>query len=247
MLARPSRRGSQGGKRGSIQFLQPRESIGELITDIHRMSIQNADSESVEEQCSSDEDYTILSGITKPASNSDGNTTDSPVPPPNSPTSLQVVRGGANHCPSPLLLHHTLPPALPGCMASRTGTSEENTTCTSPEFQQKLPTLQPVSSPSRLHQEPVLILPRDSAVPEMDYFIILHSHPPPGVCQKFLCDNTDEVNLLYHCWLYPDVPCDPSVVFSRQLEMGIFQPHGVAPVHQDLQDAGVAFHHLQPR
>ena len=72
-----------------------------------------------------------------------------------------------------------------------------------------------------------------------------HTHPPPGLCQKF--ENTNEVNLLFHCWLYPNVPCEPAVVCSQHLEMGIFQPRGVAPVHQDLQDAGIAFHHLQPR
>ena len=131
-----------------------------------------------------------------------------------------------------------------------TQTKKTRLVYTSPEFQQKLLTLQPSIAEADItlqSQEPVMLLPRHCAVPEMDYFIILHTHPPPGLCQKFLCENTNEVNLLFHCWLYPNVPCEPAVVCSQQLEMGIFQPRGVAPVHQDLQDAGIAFYHLQPR
>ena len=245
VIAKPRRKGS-GVKWASDQ------SIGELITDINHMSIQKTDSESADELYSSEEDFTILSGVTKPACNSDGSTTTSPVPPPNSPTSLQVMKGGANRCPS-LLLYNVLPTALqqiPHHTASHSNTDEENTTCTSPEFQQKLLTLQPSIAEADItlqSQEPVMLLPRHCAVPEMDYFIIIHTHPPPGLCQKFLCENTNEVNLLFHCWLYPNVPCEPAVVCSQQLEMGIFQPRGVAPVHQDLQDAGIAFYHLQPR
>ena len=105
--------------------------IGELITDINHMSIQKTDSESANELYSSEEDFTILSGVTKPACNSDGSTTTSPVPPPNSPTSLQVMKGGANRCPSPLL-YNVLPTALqqiPHHTTGHSNTDEENTTC----------------------------------------------------------------------------------------------------------------------
>jgi len=34
---------------------------------------------------------------------------------------------------------------------------------------------------------------------------------------------------------------------SDWLEMGVFQPLGVQPVHLDLQDAGVTFYFLDPR
>ena len=243
--------GPKNEKRPSAQSL---ESMGELISDIHRLSLKMVESDP-EEGYSSDEDYTVLSGVTRPAGGGGNSDSDavSPVPPPNSPTSLQVLRGGANRSPSPLL-HKVLPSALRQ-IPQYTGTSadEENTTCTSPEFRQKLSTLQPMSellgvtaTPGDV-RDPFLIFGKDCPIPEMDYYIIVHTYPPPGVCQKFLCGNTDEVNLLYHCWLYPDVPCHPEVVCSQSLSMGVFQPCGVAPVHQDLQDAGVAFHHLQPR
>ena len=85
------------------------------------------------------------------------------------------------------------------------------------------------------------------AVPHMDLFVTIHTSPPSGLCQKFLCDNTDEINLLYHCWLFPEASCDPHVTLTEQLEMGVFEPHGVRPVHMDLQDAGAPFHVLDKR
>ena len=85
------------------------------------------------------------------------------------------------------------------------------------------------------------------SIPNMDLFIIVHSYPKPGLCQKFLCDNANEVNLMYHCWLYPDVPFDPQVVLTDQVAMGIFSPQGVRPVHLDLVDAGIPFQFLDHR
>ena len=87
-----------------------------------------------------------------------------------------------------------------------------------------------------------------TALPSMDYYIIIHSLTPPTPCQKFLCSNSNEVNLAYHCWLYPFMPVDPSLSVSEQVEMGVFEPSaGVVPVHQDLQDAGIAFNCVEPR
>jgi hypothetical protein len=237
-----------GPKRGGPPQLQQQESLGELISDIHRLSIQRMESES--EDCySSEDDYTVLSGVAKPAgSTSDGSIPTSPMPPPNSPTSLQVMRAGIVRSPSPLL-HTVLPSALREIPRYSSSSEEENTTCTSPEFQQRLSSHSMATALSLTPhtQDPILFLPRDGPVPEMDYYIILHTHPPPGLCQKFFCNNTNEVNLIYHCWLFPDVPFEPEIVCSEQLEMGVFQPRGVVPVHQDLKDAGVAFSQLQPR
>lgn len=72
------------------------------------------------------------------------------------------------------------------------------------------------------------------------YFII-HTQPISSPCQKFLCNNTNEVNLVYHCWLFRDAPYDLEKNFTDQLNMGVFEPSGVRPVHQDLQDSGVEF------
>ena len=262
VIAKPRKTGTGGGrgsgtsgtKREMRPCLQSQQSVGGLISDIHRLSLKRVDSDP-EECYSSEEDYTVLSGVTKPAVGVGGSDGDavSPVPPPNSPTSLQVMKGGANRSPSPLL-HKALPSALRQIpQYAGSSVEEENITCTSPEFRQKLSTLLPTCEPVGDSagpgdtQDTLLFFGRDYPVPEMDYYIIVHTHPPPGMCQKFLCGNTDEVNLLYHCWLYPDVPCHPEVVCSQPLPMGVFQPCGVVPVHQDLQDAGVAFHHLQPR
>ena len=81
----------------------------------------------------------------------------------------------------------------------------------------------------------------------LDYYIVIHSYPPPSECQKFLCSNTDEINLIFHCWLYKDMPYDPSIHVVENLEMGVFQPDGVSPVHLDLVDSGVPFFYLEPR
>lgn len=84
-------------------------------------------------------------------------------------------------------------------------------------------------------------------VPYMDVYVLIHSCPPRGVCHKFLCHNTDEINLVYHCWLFGDVFCDPSVTVSSQLAVGVFDPSGVQPVHLDLQDGGAPFHCIDNR
>lgn len=80
-----------------------------------------------------------------------------------------------------------------------------------------------------------------------DFFIVLHPFPPPSPCQKFLCDNMDEINLVYHCWMYPDAPYSEDYTHTEQLPMGVFEADGVKPVHQDLKDAGVAFGSLEER
>lgn len=81
----------------------------------------------------------------------------------------------------------------------------------------------------------------------MEMYIVFHPKPPESPCQKFLCENLDEVNLMYHCWLFPDVEQGSEVAVSEELMMGVFEAQGVKPVHQDLKDAGVTFGGLDPR
>eukprot|EP00731_Ephydatia_muelleri_P020474 Em0013g201a len=69
----------------------------------------------------------------------------------------------------------------------------------------------------------------------------------PGIDPKFLCYKDNEVNLMYHFWLFPDAPLDGGCVRQEVLEMGVFQPLGVTPVHQNLRDGGVAFHYMEHR
>lgn len=85
------------------------------------------------------------------------------------------------------------------------------------------------------------------AVPNMDVYVLIHSCPPRGECHKFLCHNTDEINLVYHCWLFGEVSCDPSLTVSSQLAVGVFDPSDVKPVHLDLQDGGAPFHCIDNR
>ena len=85
------------------------------------------------------------------------------------------------------------------------------------------------------------------SVPGMDYYVMVHPSPPPGVCQKFLCNNYNEVNVLYHSWLFGDVAYDPSITLLESVSMGLFDTVGIAPVHLDLKDAGIAFGYLEER
>ena len=75
----------------------------------------------------------------------------------------------------------------------------------------------------------------------IDLYFIIHTQPIPGLCQKFVCDNMDEINLVFHCWLFQEAPYDLEETFIDQLDMGIFEPHGVKPVHLDLVDSGIEF------
>ena len=121
----------------------------------------------------------------------------------------------------------------------------------------KMPSFQTISSPILEDTEtdactegpmPIpLIHPDFHVIPKLDYYVIIHSHPPPGLCQKFLCNNTNEINLLFHCWLYKEIPIDPTLSVSEQVCMGLFEPEGVFPIHLDLQDGGVPFYYLESR
>ena len=82
---------------------------------------------------------------------------------------------------------------------------------------------------------------KDNFDQTVDCYFIIHTQPMPGLCQKFLCDNMDEINLVFHCWLFQEAPYDLEETFIDQLDMGIFEPHGVKPVHQDLLDSGIEF------
>lgn len=81
----------------------------------------------------------------------------------------------------------------------------------------------------------------------VDFYYIIHTQPVPGLCQKFLCNNMDEINLVFHCWLFQEAPFDPEETFIDELEMGVFEPQGVRPIHQDLLDSGIEFGATSPR
>ena len=83
--------------------------------------------------------------------------------------------------------------------------------------------------------------------PTTEIYITFHPMPPPNPCQKFLCNNTDEMNLMYHCWFFPNAQQDSEDSVTDELMMGVFEACGVQPVHQNLKDAGVTFGRLEKR
>lgn len=200
--------------------LGPDDSVKVLISNIGRMSIAEAEAES--EALSdegSDEECTILSAITKtpPVANADS-----------------CKDGSVSSAPLPSPATPTEPAigsttkGMQYGMEASSLTNDILLTSNSPAVTTGF------SNPC-------------SVVPGMDCYVVVHTRPPPGLCQKFLCSNRNEINILYHCWLFPDIPYDRSITRSEMLAMGVFEPAGVQSVHQELQDAGVPFHYLDQR
>ncbi len=262
-LAKPKPRtvtGELKERSGRSTFLQPPPSVGvnTLISDIGRMSIAEGNSESDGERYESDQDeeYTILTAVTKRA--------PTPVSPcsvnkPGNGGTADHVKGGCDYSSDdmgksfsrkPRSNMLSVPqPSVPVLTVNgrliHDRTEEGKKIISNPEAKGNLP-----SQPG-MHTEPEIepATSNDLCQPlsDIDLFIIVHTHPVPGVCQKFLCNNTNEVNLMYHCWLFPEMPFDPSITVSETLEVGVFDPEGIQPVHLDLDDAGVAFHYLDRR
>jgi hypothetical protein len=82
---------------------------------------------------------------------------------------------------------------------------------------------------------------------KMEFFVLGHTAPTPQECQKFMCSNWNEVNMVYHAWLFSTAPFTQDTTLSEQVEMGVFEARGIQPVHQDLKDAGISFETLSPR
>ena len=216
-------------------------SVNSLASTMERMSIAEAQSESGTECDTTDEEYIVLSPVTKKPPQLEGEVIASEF------DCTENTRG-----------FQSLPATLNG-----TSVEADHLTNSYMEINAHRHRPRAHTFDMNMHGRHLLSsqsedgaychTPRQTAygnyrsVPEMDLFVIIHTHSPPGVCQKFLCNNTDEVNLMYHCWLFPDLPFDPKVTRSDWLEVGVFQPYGVQPVHLDLQDAGVAFYFLDPR
>eukprot|EP01102_Stenamoeba_stenopodia_P012189 TRINITY_DN3814_c0_g1_i1.p1 TRINITY_DN3814_c0_g1~~TRINITY_DN3814_c0_g1_i1.p1 ORF type:complete len:320 (+),score=55.70 TRINITY_DN3814_c0_g1_i1:99-1058(+) len=82
---------------------------------------------------------------------------------------------------------------------------------------------------------------RTEMIPE-DFMIVVHAHPELSVCQHFLCDERDEINIMPHPWLFgtrngfefgtSDIQ---DVVF-----MGVYDPKGVREAHQTLGDEEIS-------
>mmetsp|Transcript_18122 Transcript_18122/g.28373 ORF Transcript_18122/g.28373 Transcript_18122/m.28373 type:complete len:298 (-) Transcript_18122:667-1560(-) len=104
--------------------------------------------------------------------------------------------------------------------------------------------------PNGCHFPPPLIsCLKGSDVPP-ESFVVAHSLPTLGPCQHFICENEDEMNLMFHPWVYRG--CVFNELFSdiQVVQMGVFGANGILPVHQDLKSfhaRGIPFDTLEER
>jgi hypothetical protein len=90
------------------------------------------------------------------------------------------------------------------------------------------------------------ILQNDSSS-SIEFYISVCTQPRPGECQKFMCSNWNEVNMMYHTWLYASEKFTEDLNVTKFINMGIFGAYGIKPVHLDLKDAGITFESFEPR
>ena len=212
----------------SASSLGDAQRLSLLVSDVKRMSISTCSESESDTTLDSEETqtYTILSAVT--------------VNTVQKEEESQTVGGDG-------MLYTDVSPRERDGLFQNTYLKDQNRGCTGTNER----SLFPIENPSCVDSS-ILSQVRNSVaglnvIPDMDLFFIIHTHPSPGLCQKFLCSNTNEVNLLYHCWMFPDVPFSPSLVISKKLEMGLFDPSGIQSVHLDLQDAGIPFGYLDER
>jgi len=79
------------------------------------------------------------------------------------------------------------------------------------------------------------------------FLIQIHSSPVARPCQKFTCNNTNEVNMIYHPWVYQMYPFDMELNISSKLRMGLFSTYGINTCHLDITDGGITFDKLDER
>lgn len=169
-------------------------------------------------------------------------------------TKKLIIAGKTSEPRQILRVRHVTPPHYVGSSVSHTSIAEESESesLVSVSDDEDSYTILDAVQQSGVPDEtvPRIIIsqaPTNAAIADMDMYVIIHSYPPSSPCQKFLCVNTNEVNVIYHCWLYRDSPYSPEHTLNCKLEMGVFCPLGVEAVHLDLQDAGIPFHFLDDR
>ncbi|KAH3745125.1 Acyl-CoA synthetase family member 4 [Pelomyxa schiedti] len=80
-------------------------------------------------------------------------------------------------------------------------------------------------------------------------YAMVHRRPPIGPCQHFSCDSFNEINMMYHFWLYSDQKFE-NLEIQEEVEMGIFCTQNVTPAHlphSDPKTAGIEFNAVSPR
>jgi hypothetical protein len=99
--------------------------------------------------------------------------------------------------------------------------------------------------PKNLYQ--LLFDPEDQLANQcgIEFYVIIHSPPVTTECPKFFCKNTNEANIMYHMWTFPDAELNGDYVNSTMVSMGIFAPQGIKPIHLELSDGGISFEKIQ--
>jgi len=87
----------------------------------------------------------------------------------------------------------------------------------------------------------------EKIISNIEMYISCCSRPIPSECQKFMCSNFNEVNMMYHAWTAPSIRFSKDLLVSEQVEMGLFNCDGIKPVHQNLKDAGISFGTISER
>lgn len=84
-------------------------------------------------------------------------------------------------------------------------------------------------------------------VEETEFYFLCHSMPIPSECQKFMCQNMNEVNIIYHPWLFKKEDIDETYCQTRIFKAGVFNYYGIQPAHLDLMDGGMPFDDMDDR
>jgi len=67
----------------------------------------------------------------------------------------------------------------------------------------------------------------------IEFYIMIHPFIEPQPCQHFLCSNTHEINLIFHCWAFKGITFNLELDIQKSVEMGIFEANGVKETHQN--------------
>jgi hypothetical protein len=80
---------------------------------------------------------------------------------------------------------------------------------------------------------------------------MVHGAVRQGPCQKILCSATNEVNIQYHCWVFPKHEiAQGKATSTNSPRVGLFDTHGIEPAHEDVKDPlcrGMPFGKLEAR
>lgn len=98
-----------------------------------------------------------------------------------------------------------------------------------------------------------LVFPAEVSAWPLHVYYVIHCAPVLQPCQKFLCDNMNEVNLMLHLWTNEGKLFDEELVANDSVPCGVWPVRdgkammGIQPIHQDLKDAGVRFGRFEER